>query len=87
MISFYIHNSQMAKHAIKWRGKNINLDQTRKIPKKATGFPWFYSLCFLYRLYSFSLRPVFQHCNAKKVTNTVLFLGGMEEKDNSRTQR
>lgn len=47
MISFYMHNSQMAKYAIKWRGKNINLDQKKKKTKKATGFPWFYSLCFL----------------------------------------
>jgi len=26
MISFYMHNSQIAKHAFKGRGKNINLD-------------------------------------------------------------
>lgn len=61
MISFYVHNSQMAKHAIKWRGKNINLDQTRKKLERLQAFLDFTHFAYWFRLYSFSLRSVFQN--------------------------
>lgn len=85
MISFYMHNSQKAKHAIKWRGKNINLDQTRKNLKRLQVFPDFTHFA-LWTSCTPLVQDMYFSTDNAKVTNPVLFLGGMEEKENSRIQ-